>query len=111
MPRQPECQCVPCQRRRAMNMRWHNKPEVKARRLQSNNECRKEKRAAVKRDNSMKFCRVCGVDITESAKWNRLCVNCEADLHPVRPPNRVEPTDEELDARALASMERFRIST
>ncbi len=108
MPRQPECKCEPCQRRRAMNMRWHNKPEVKERRLRETATRAREKRATAKRGASLKFCRICGVDITESCLYNRLCPSCQADLGPLpipRPPKRVEPTDEQLDAQALASLE------
>jgi hypothetical protein len=85
-----------------MNMRWHNKPGVKERRLAANASRARENR---KKDSNLKFCRVCGVDISESCKWNRLCPNCQADLPPLPTPKRVEPTDEELDARALADLE------
>jgi hypothetical protein len=109
VPRQPDCNCEPCRRRRAMCMRWHNKPGVKERRLAATAQRAKEKRAAAKkRDSSLKFCRICGVDITESCLYNRLCPSCQSDLPPLPParlPKRVEPTDEELDARALASLE------
>jgi hypothetical protein len=79
MPRQPECNCDPCVRRRAMNMRWHNKPGVKERRLAANASRARENR---KQNN-----------------W------LPPSRHPDPRRGRPEPTDAELDARALADLE------
>lgn len=73
MPPQPKCECEACQSRRDANWRWHNKPEVKLRRLAANAEYKRRKRIRTAQ---------------KSQDW-------------LRRSTLKEPTDTELDAKAL----------
>jgi hypothetical protein len=82
--------CGPCQQRRESNRKWHNKPDVKPRRLQANRD---------RKRNWLKFCRKCGADISKSELFERLCEKCRPASKSFRV--SIQIPDSELDRRAL----------